>query len=155
VAIVEEIGLANAPKFPLMTPFCSVLSIDTIPPNEMSPEDRAPFITKMQSWLGMVNWLQMCTRPDLATIFSLLASYMHCPSPGHQEAVKYVGKYILSTMDLGLHFTSKPNPTLESYIHFPLSDDDTVCPSKSPNFSSFCDANWDPQDASKQSATNL
>jgi hypothetical protein len=95
------------------------------------------------------------TRPDLATIFSLLSSYMHHPSPGHLEAVKHVGKYILSTMDLGLHFMSKPNSSLESYVHFPLSDDDPLSPSVSPNFNSFCDANWGPQDASKPSATDI
>jgi hypothetical protein len=35
---------------------------------------------------------------------------MHHPRSGHIEAVKYVGKHnILSTMDLGLHFSSKSN----------------------------------------------
>ncbi len=153
--IVEEMGLTHANKSPLMTPFRSGFPIDVIPLVDMSPEDRAPLIAKMQSWLGMINWLQMCTRPDLATIFSLLSSYMHCPSPGHLEAVKHVGKYILSTMDLGLQFTSKPNSSLESFIHFPLSDGDPLDPSTTPSFNSFCDANWGPQDASKPSATNL
>jgi len=100
----------------------------------------------MQSWLGMINWLHMCTRPDLATVFSLLASYMHCPSPGHLDAVKYVGRYILSTYDLGLHFSSRPNSSLESYLHFPLDYGSTI--------QSFCDSNWGPQDASHPSATN-
>ncbi len=101
--------LSNTNKTPLMTPFRSGLPVDTIPSIDMSPEDRAPLTAKMQSWLGMINWLQMCTRPDLATIFSLLSTHIHKPSPGHTEAVKHVGKYILSTMDLGLQFSSKPN----------------------------------------------
>ncbi len=108
-AIIEEMGLTNANKSPLMTPFRSGLPVDTIPAVDMTPEAWAPLTAKMQSWLGMINWLQMCTRPDLATIFSLLSSYMHCPSPGHLEAVKHVGKYILSNMDLGLHFSPQPN----------------------------------------------
>jgi hypothetical protein len=99
--IVEEMGLSNANKTPLMTPYRSGFPIDTIPSIEISPEDRAPLIGKMQSWLGMINWLQMCTRPDLATVFSLLATHMHKPSPGHIEAAKYIGRYILSTMELG------------------------------------------------------
>ena len=86
--IVEEMGLSNANKTPLMTPYRSGFPIDTIPSIEMSPEDRAPLIGKMQSWLGMINWLQMCTRPDLATVFSLLASHMYKPSPSHIEAAK-------------------------------------------------------------------
>ncbi len=102
--IVEEMGLTNANKSPLMTPYGSGFLIETIPHIEMSPEDHAPLVAKMQSWLGMINWLQMCTHPDLATVFSLLVSNMHNLSPGHIEAVKYVGRYILSTMDLGLQF---------------------------------------------------
>ena len=39
-------------------------------------------------------------------------------SHGHLEAVKLVGKYILSTMNLGLQFSSKPNSTLESLYTF-------------------------------------
>jgi hypothetical protein len=68
---------------------------------------------------------------------------------------KYVGKYILSTMDLGLQFSSKPNSSLESYIHFPLSDIDPMSPSTSPSLTTFCDANWGPQDASQPSPFNL
>jgi len=94
----------------------------------------------------------MCTRPDLATIFSLLATHMHKPSPGHVEAVKYVGKYILSTMDLGLQFCSKSTLALESHIHFPIASDSD---SSSPEVTSFCDANWSPQDASLPSPTNI
>lgn len=153
-AIVEEMGLSNANKSPLMTPFRSGLPIDTIPSIDMSAEERAPLTAKMQSWLGMINWLQMCTRPDLATIFSLLATHMHKPSPGHIEAVKHLGKYILSTMDLGLQFSSKPNSTLESFIHFPLSDNDPTTPNLTPSLNSFCDSNWGPQDASKPTPTN-
>jgi hypothetical protein len=147
-------GLSNANKTPLMTPFRSGLPVDTIPHVDMSPEARAPLISKMQSWLGMINWLQMCTRPNLATIFSLLSSYMHCPSPGHIDAVKHVGRYILSTMDLGLQFSSKPNSVLESYIRFPLSDSDSDPSSLSTPLTSFCDANWGPQDASKPKKKN-
>ncbi len=89
--IVDEMGLSGANKNPLMTPFRSGLLVDAIPEIDMTSEDRAPLIVKMQSWLGMINWLQMCTCPDLATIFSLLATHMHKPSPGHLEAVKKCG----------------------------------------------------------------
>jgi len=80
----------------------------------------------------------MCTHPDLATVFSLLVSNMHNLSPGHIEAVKYVGRYILSTMDLGLQFSSSPNQSLESYIHFPIGSNTET---GSPEVTSFCDAN--------------
>jgi len=62
-----------------MTPFRFGLPVDTVPHVEMTPDKRAPLIAKMQCWMGMLNWLQQCTLPDLAMIFSLLASHMHCP----------------------------------------------------------------------------
>jgi hypothetical protein len=148
--IVDGMGLSSATKCALMTPFRSGFPVDAIPHVDMSPEDRAPLIAKMQSWMGMNNWLQQCTRPDFATIYSLLASYMHCPSPGHLEAVNYVGKYILSTMHLGLLFTSKSTASLESFIHFPLPNPHPVQSSSCP-LMTFCDANWGPQDASHPS----
>jgi hypothetical protein len=97
----------------------------------------------------MLNWLCQGTCPDIATITSLLASNTRCPSPGHLEAAKYVGRYLKSTSDLGLLFSSKGNPTLEGYIHFPLPDD-VLLPdgSSSPACIGFCYANWGPQDAS-------
>jgi hypothetical protein len=146
-AIVDEMGLSSSNKNPLMTPFRSGLPTDTIPHVVMSAEDRAPLIAQMQSWPGMINWLQMCTRPDLATIYSLLSSHMHCPSPRHIEAVRYLGKYIHSTSDLGLKFTFKPNATLESYVHFPLSPTTDLSTPTFPIHASlhtFSDANWGP-----------
>jgi len=151
--IVEEMGLSSATKCPLMTPFRSGLPVDAIPHVDMSTEDHTPLSAKIHSWMGMLNWLQQCTNPDLAMIFSLLTSYMHCPSPGHLQAVKHVGKYILSTMDLGLLFTSKANAVLESFIHFPLPDTHPVSSSSCP-LTTFCDANWGPQDASHPSPAN-
>ncbi len=138
-----------------MTPYRSSFPIDTIPEISMSDEDRAPLIAKMQSWLGMINWLQMCTRPDLSTAFSLLSTHMHRPSPGHIDAVKYIGKYLLSTMDLGLHFSSKPNFSLESFIHFPFKNDDNTNLSTTPSFNGFSDPNWGPQDASQPNPANI
>jgi hypothetical protein len=93
------------------------------------------------------------THPDLATIYSRLATCMHPPSPGHLEALKYVGKYILSTIDLGLMFTKTYIVTLKSYIHFPLGAEP---PSHlAPTLATFCDATWGLQDASHPSHTNI
>jgi hypothetical protein len=68
----------------------------------------------------MINWLTMGTRPDLATMFSLLASNTSNPSPGHLDAVKHLGRYIKSTADLGFSFSSRRNVPLESFVFFRL-----------------------------------
>jgi hypothetical protein len=152
-AIVEEMGLSSANKCPMMTPFYSGFPIDAIPHVDMTPEEHAPLIAKMQCWLGMIIWLQQCTRPDLATIFSLLATHMHCSSLSHLEAAKYVGRYILSTLELGLVFSKRSTSSLETFIHFPLPDLSTKF--YNPTFTMFCDANWGPQDVSHPSPTNI
>jgi len=66
-----------------MTPFRSGLPIDAIPHVEMSLEDCAPLISKMQCWMDMLNWLQQCTHPHTSSIFLLLPSHMHYHSPDH------------------------------------------------------------------------
>jgi hypothetical protein len=78
---------------------------------------------------------------------------MHCPSPGHLEVAKYVGHYILSTLDLGLLFSTRATSNLETFIHFPLPDTSNL----STDFllTSFCDTNWGPQDASHPSSHNV
>lgn len=148
-SIVSDLGLTHANICPTMTPFRSGLPVDAIPHVELSDTDHAPVIDKMHSWLGMLNWLCQGTRPDIATISSLLATYTSCPSPGHLDAIKYVGCYLKSTADLGLVFSSAGKPTLEAFIHFPLPED-AISPEGvvSPLCTGFCDANWGPQDAS-------
>jgi len=153
--IVNELGRSQANICLTMTPFRSGFPIDTIPSVEMSPELRAPLIGKMQCWLGMINWLTMGTRPDLSTVFSLLASHTSSPSPGHLDAVKHLGRYIKSTADLGLVFSSRRNTTLESFFHFPTNNvDDLASGGTAPSLVAFCDANWGPQDASLPSTNN-
>jgi len=120
-SIVQELGLHQANTSPLMTPFRSGFPVDTIPHADMSLEARAILISKMQCWLGMINWLTMGTRPDLATMFSLLASNTSNPSPGHLDAVKHLGRYIKSTADLGFLFSSRRNVPLESFVFFPVN----------------------------------
>jgi hypothetical protein len=88
--------------------------------------------------VGSLNWLAHTTRPDLSTVVSLLAQHQNHPSTGHLEAAKHVVKYLVGTKNMGIYFTSKCRPILESFLHFPLP----------PQVLSMSDANWGPQDAS-------
>jgi hypothetical protein len=49
-----------------------------------------------------------------------------------------VTKYLATTINLGIYFTSTKRSVLESFLHFPLSN----------QVLSMSDANWGPQDAS-------
>ena len=90
----------------------------------MSAEQRAPLIARMRSWCGMLNWLSLGTRPDVTTVCSLLASSQCCPSPGHLDAAKYVGKYLKATASLGLLYSSRSNSQLEGFVYFPTPNKD-------------------------------
>jgi hypothetical protein len=109
----------------------------------------APLISKTQSWLGMINWLQLFSYPALAILSSVS---LHCTwTPLALVILKL--QNILSTSDLGLQFTSKPNATLQSYIHFPLYSSTT--PDDALDFTYFSDTNWGTHDASRPSITNV
>jgi hypothetical protein len=98
----------------------------------MSLEDCAPLIAHMQHYLGMFYWLALGTRPDITTTVSFLAQYQQKPSPGHLDAVKYLGRSLKA---------------LEAFLHFPIPSLD---PAGSFLPHVFCDANWGPQDASSR-----
>jgi len=87
-----------------------------------------------------LNLLAHTTRPDISTVVSLLAQHQNNPSQGHYDAALYVAKYLATTRNLGIYFTSLGSSTLESFLHFPLPHP----------LVSMSDANWGPQDASSK-----
>jgi hypothetical protein len=93
----------------------------------------------MQTIIGCLNWLSISTRPDIATVTSILAKYCKNPSQGHIDSALRVVKYLKGTKTLKLCFSSKHNNTLESFTKFPLP----------PGITNLCDSNWGPQDQSK------
>jgi len=127
------------------SPYRSGLHIDSIPHQEMSSSSRDRLQLQYQSLIGSLNWLAHTTRPDLSTIVSLLAQHQSMPSQGHYNAALYVVKYLATTRNLGLYFTSLRNSTLESFLHFPVQ----------PPLLAMSDANWGPQDATSSPLQDL
>lgn len=138
--LIESMGLQDATFSTKMTPYRSGLPIDTL----LSEPPQETLRKKYHSYLGMLNWLSISTRPDLTTVHSLLASATECPSQAHLDALRHVGRYIKATIDYGISFSSCSNPDLEGFIQFPLDDTDA----SKPKPTAFTDANWGPQDAS-------
>ena len=116
--IITSMGLTEAVVCPKMTPFRSGLPIDAIPEIDMSVNDSAPLLSQYRTWVGMLQWMVLSTRPDMAPIVSLLASYQSKPSPGHLDAAKHVGRYLKATATYGLTFSSNRNKQVEAYVHF-------------------------------------
>jgi Reverse transcriptase (RNA-dependent DNA polymerase) len=152
--IVDAMGLQDAVTSLKMTPYRSGLPIDSLPRLALTSvtNDKKYQILKekYRTFLGMLNWLSISTRPDLATVNSLLATATESPTQAHLEALRHVGRYIKATSDYGISFSSKPNTALEAFVQFPL--DDNVASIPCPK--AFADSNWGPQDASTPSETN-
>jgi hypothetical protein len=125
----------NTPK----SPYRSGYPVDSIPNIDYDTITQQRLTIKMQSIVGCLNWLSVSTRPDIATITSILAQYCRNPSQGHIDSATRVLKYLKGTKDLKIQFSSRISQTLQSFIKFPPP----------PGLSNLCDANWGPQDQSK------
>jgi hypothetical protein len=137
-SLLDSLGLHRNVGFShFSTPYRSGHPIDSIPYQDMASADRDRLRLQYQSLVGSLNWLAHTTCPDLSTVVSLLAQHQNLPSPGHYDVALYVVKYLASTKNLGIYFTSSKRSTMELFLHFPLS----------PQVLSMADANWGPQDA--------
>jgi len=141
--LIESLGFDTLNASSFASPYRSNLPVDSILDDDLPVEQRDALRLQYQSLVGSLNWLAHTTRPHLSTIVSLLAQHQSNPSTGHLEAAKHVVKYLAGTKTLGICFTSKRRPILESFLHFPLQH----------QVLSMSDANWGPQDASLTKST--
>ncbi|KAE8707655.1 ZNF511 protein [Hibiscus syriacus] len=74
----------------------------------MSPKDDAEweYMSKVPytSVIGSLMYAMMCTRPDISQAIGVVSRYMHDPGKEHWQAVKWILRYILNTVDVGLVF---------------------------------------------------
>lgn len=83
--------------------------------------------------VGLLNYLVMCTRPDLAFVASQLAQYLDSPGTIHWLAFKRVLRYLKNTASVGLTLGGGPI-TLEVY-----SDSDYAgCPVSRRSVTGYC-----------------
>jgi hypothetical protein len=136
--LIDSIGLGSLSTSTYSFPYRSGFPIDSIPHEDMPAVQRDSLCLQYQSLVGSLNWLAHTTWPDLSTVVSLLVQHQSNPSSGHLDAAKYVVKYLANTKTLGIYFTSRKHPILESFLHFPVL----------PKVLSMSDANWGPQVAS-------
>jgi hypothetical protein len=137
-SLLESLGVQSTTTSAYTTPYRSGISIDSIPTQDMLPQEHDKLRLQFQSLVGSLNWLAHTTRPDISMVVSLLAQHQSHPSQGHLDAALYVVNYLSHTTNLVIYFSSLNRSTLESFLHFPPP---------SPILS-MSDANWGPQDAS-------
>jgi hypothetical protein len=142
--LLESLKIEATTTSTFTTPYRSGHPIDSIPLLDMSSGARDALRLRYQSLIGSLNWLAHTTRPDLATVVSLLAQHQSNPSPGHYDAALYVSHYLAHTKSLGIEFSSHHRAKLASFLHFPIPS----------SVLSMSDANWGPQDASLSHSSN-
>jgi hypothetical protein len=137
-SLLDSLGYQSTTTSLYITPYRSSISIDSIPTQDMLPNECNKLRLQYQSLVDSLNWLAHTTRPYISTVISLLAQHQSNPSQGHLYAALYVVNYSSHTTNLGIYFSSLKRNTLESFLHF-------LIPS---TILSMSDANWGPQDAS-------
>jgi hypothetical protein len=100
--LIDFMGLKPASILTFTTPYRLGYPIDSVIHTPMNPHDRDVLRLTYQSLVGSLNWLVHTTRPDLATVVSLLAQHQSNLSPGHLEAAGYVTRYLANTKNLGI-----------------------------------------------------
>jgi hypothetical protein len=68
-----------------------------------------------RSVIGKLNYLEKCTRPDIAYATHQCARFCIDPKKEHGKAVKWIGRYLLATKDKGLILRPDPSKALECY----------------------------------------
>jgi hypothetical protein len=68
-----------------------------------------------QQRVGSLNFATTVTRPDAAKASSILAEFMHNPSPKHMDAADHALLYLYSTKSLAIEFSAE-RTTMEAII---------------------------------------
>ena len=74
------------------------------------------------SVIGSLMYAMVCTRPDIAHAVGVVSRYMSNPGKQHWEAVKWILRYLKSTLGTSLCFTGA-DMKLTSYVDFDLASD--------------------------------
>ena len=66
--------------------------------------------------IGMLNYLQATSRPDLAVAVHQAARFCIDPKLSHERAVIRIGKYLIGTADKGIIFKPDKSKGLECFV---------------------------------------
>ena len=101
--VLKRFGMNEKTK-PVSTPLAPhfKLSASMSPKNEAEREymSKVPYA----SAIGSLMYAMVCTRPDISQAVGVVSRYMHDPGKEHWQAVKWILRYILNTIEVGLMF---------------------------------------------------
>lgn len=69
-----------------------------------------------RSVIGMLGYLTRCSRSDIAYAVHQCARFSDSPRIEHSNAVRWLGRYLLGTMNKGMHFVPDMQQGLEVFV---------------------------------------
>ena len=90
----KRVGTPLTPHFKLNASICPGSDDDKM------PMENVPYTIVVRALM----YTMVCTRPDLSHAISMVSCYMHNPSKEYCQTVKWILRYILSTIDVGIKF---------------------------------------------------
>ena len=109
-SILQDLGLQNAEKGREIPAF----STKMLTKDESGPEMKEEF--HYQSVIGKLNFLEKSTRPDLAYAVHQCARFSSNPKQSHAEAVKKIGRYLVSTRDKGIFMQPQVDHSFDCWV---------------------------------------
>ena len=116
VKVLERFNMISSKLCP--TPLAAEPLSRTMCPEPGSDEYYEMRLVPYREAVGCLNYLASCTRPDIATAVSSVATYLENPGRAHWKAVQRIMRYLNGTRDLGIAFIgdlagSNPNSALQ------------------------------------------
>ena len=101
--VLQRFGMDSKTK-PVSTPLASHFKLSSL----LSPctDEEREYMAHIPyaSLVGSLMYAMVCTRPNISQAVSMVSRYMHDPAKSHWQATKWILRYILGTVDLGLKF---------------------------------------------------
>ena len=99
----------NSNTKPISTPLAPYFKLSAL----LSPctDEKLEYMAHVPyaSLVGSLMYAMVCTQPDISQAVSMVSRYMHDPGKGHWQAAKWILRYILGLVDLGLKFKRDDN----------------------------------------------
>jgi hypothetical protein len=113
--LLERYGFVDCS--PVSTPMDPGVCLSTSQ-SPSTPEDEAfmrtvPYV----SAIGVLMYLAIVTRPDIAYAVGVLCCFMACPRPEHWKAIKHLFCYLRGTCDFRLTYKPEPSAPYPFYAY--------------------------------------
>jgi hypothetical protein len=119
--VLKRFGMDHNTK-PTTTPLVPHFKLSvTMSPSTDKERDHMAHVP-YANLVGSLMYAMVCTRLDILQAISMVSRYMHDPGKGHWQAAKWILRYILGAVDVGLKFEQVKNGLDQILVGYVDSD---------------------------------